>query len=187
MSEPTVPPQDPSTARAAEQPGGRGERPWTVVVLTEEALGEVDAGNVAALHEGEDVRHVVVVPADTERNLLADVLDHLSLGELRDALAAARAGRPDPERARADAETALQQTLAALRALGLRAEGRTSGDDPVPVVRELLRTEPDAREVVVVTRPHAVEDTFHTDWASRARDALGVPVLHLYAGTMRLG
>ncbi|NAZ88000.1 hypothetical protein GTR00_18130 [Kineococcus sp. T90] len=158
-----------------------------MVVLTEEALGEVDAGNIAALHEGEDVRHVVVVPADTERNLLADVLDHLSLGELRDALAAARARRPDPQRARADAETALARTLEELRALGLRAEGRTSGDDPVPVVRELLRTEPDARELVVVTRPHAVEDTFHTDWASRARDTLGVPVLHLYAGTMRLG
>jgi hypothetical protein len=44
-----------------------------------------------------------------------------------------------------------------------------------------------AQEVVVVTEPHAVEDTFHTDWASRAREALGVPVLHMYAGDWRLG
>jgi hypothetical protein len=41
--------------------------------------------------------------------------------------------------------------------------------------------------VVVVTRPHAVEDTFHRDWASRARERLGVPVLHVYGGTTFLG
>jgi hypothetical protein len=44
-----------------------------------------------------------------------------------------------------------------------------------------------ASEVIVVTEPHAVEDTFHTDWASRARETLGVPVLHMYAGDWRLG
>ncbi len=184
VSHPAVPPVD----QPAEQaPRDGADAPWTVVVLTEEALGLIDAGNIAALHEDEDVHHVVVVPADTERNLLADVLDHLSLGELRAALEEVRAGRPDPERARVDAETALARSLEQLRALGLDAEGRTSGDDPVPVVRELLGALPGARELVVVTRPHAVEDTFHTDWASRARDTLGVPVLHLYAGTTRLG
>jgi len=45
----------------------------------------------------------------------------------------------------------------------------------------------DVREVAVVTYPHAVEDTLHTDWASRAREDLQVPVLHLYAGTSELG
>ena len=44
-----------------------------------------------------------------------------------------------------------------------------------------------AREVVVATYPHLVEDTFHRDWASRARDVLRVPVLHLYLGTSELG
>ncbi|MCI2238952.1 hypothetical protein MO973_29535 [Paenibacillus sp. TRM 82003] len=184
MSHPAVPSADQPEERTAQE---AADASWTVVVLTEEALGEIDAGNIAALHEGESVRHVVVVPADTERNLLADVLDHLSLGELRAALEEVRAGKPDPQRARADAETALARSVAELRSLGLAAEGRTSGDDPMPVVRELLLEEEDARELVVVTRPHAVEDTFHTDWASRARDTLGVPVLHLYAGTMRLG
>ncbi|WP_432485586.1 hypothetical protein [Kineococcus esterisolvens] len=184
MSHPAVPPADQPEERTPQE---SADAPWTVVVLTEEALGEIDAGNIAALHRDEPVRHVVLVPADTERNLLVDVLDHLSLGELRAALEEVRAGRPDPERARAGAESALARTLEELRSLGLHAEGRTTGDDPMPAVREVLRTEPDARELVVVTRPHAVEDTFHTDWASRARDTLGVPVLHLYAGTMRLG
>ena len=41
--------------------------------------------------------------------------------------------------------------------------------------------------VVVVTDPHAVEDTFRQDWASKARDALDLPVLHLYRGTSMLG
>jgi len=165
---------------------------WTVVVLTEEAFGDVDARNVAELHAdaraaGDDVRHLVLVPADTRRSLLSGVLDHLSLGELKEALAEVREGQPDRSEARADAETALTATLTALRALGLNAEGRTTADDPLPAVREALTGEPDARELVVVTRPHAVEDTLHTDWASRARDALGVPVLHVYAGTTRLG
>ena len=168
------------------------ESSWTVVVLTEEAFGDLDARNVAGLHAdaraaGDDVRHLVLVPADTGRSLLAGVLDHLSLGELRAALAEVRQGHPDPARARADAEAALAATLAALRAAGLSAEGRTTGDDPLPAVREAIAEGGDVRELVVVTRPHAVEDTFHTDWASRARDALGVPVLHVYAGTTRLG
>jgi len=39
----------------------------------------------------------------------------------------------------------------------------------------------------VVTLPHALEDTFRRDWASRAREDLRVPVLHLYLGTNQLG
>ena len=48
-------------------------------------------------------------------------------------------------------------------------------------------TNSDADEVIIVTMPHAVEDTFHSDWASRARETLGVPVLHFYTGTNLLG
>ncbi len=59
-------------------------------------------------------------------------------------------------------------------------------DDPIPALRRAVR-EHGAREVVVVTAPHAVEDTLHRDWASRARDEVGVPVLHVYAGTTFLG
>ncbi|MEZ0166715.1 hypothetical protein AB2L27_18305 [Kineococcus sp. LSe6-4] len=185
-----MPPQNlPPNASPSASPN---TSPWTVVVLTEEAFGDVDAGNVARLHaaeraEGQDVRHLVLVPADTRRSLLADVVDKLSLGEVREAFADLGGDRPDSAEARAEAETALRATVEALRAEGLNAEGRTTGSDPLPAVRQALAEEPDARELVVVTRPHAVEDTFHTDWASRARDDLGVPVLHVYAGTTRLG
>jgi hypothetical protein len=39
--------------------------------------------------------------------------------------------------------------------------------------------EVDAREAIILTRPHVVAEFFHVDWSSRARRKLGVPVLHL--------
>ena len=55
-------------------------------------------------------------------------------------------------------------------------------DGMVAKVREL-----GAGQAVVITRPHAVADTFHTDWATKAQDKLGLPVLHLYAGSGFIG
>jgi len=156
-----------------------------VVVLTEEALGDDDAARITALHPDDTLTYRVLVPADTDRNLLVDVLDHLSLFELRAALGELRR-EPDEATARAGAQQALEQSLAALRAAGAEADGSVTEDDPLPSLERAVGAH-SAREVVVVTRPHAVEDTFHTDWASRARDSLGVPVLHVYAGTTFLG
>lgn len=157
-----------------------------IVVLTEQALDSDDAERIAQLHEGEDLSYRVLVPADTDRNLLADVLDHLSLGELRAALDALRGREPKADQARVTADEALGASLAALRGLGAQADGEVTQDDPLPALSTAV-TAYGAREIVVVTRPHAVEDTFHRDWASRARERLGVPVLHVYAGTSFLG
>ena len=158
----------------------------SIVLLTEQVLDPGDARRITALHEGEQLEYHVLVPADTERNLLVDVVDHLSLLQLRKALDAVRGSEPGGDQARATATEALEQSLESLRSLGLTAHGSVTEDDPLPAVRtEVERL--GAREVVVVTRPHAVEDTFHRDWASRARDVLGVPVLHVYAGTTFLG
>jgi hypothetical protein len=157
-----------------------------IVILTEQALGAGDAARIAGLHEGETLDYHVLVPADTERNLLVDVVDHLSMLELREALDAVRGREPGDDRARATAEQALSSSLEALQSLGVQADGDVTQDDPLPAVKSEVAAR-GAREVVVVTRPHAVEDTFHRDWASRARDELGVPVLHVYAGTTFLG
>lgn len=157
-----------------------------IVILTEQALDAADAGRILALHDGEQLDYHVLVPADTERNLLVDVIDHLSMLRLRQALEAVRGHEPTGDAARASAERALQASLEALRGLGKSAQGHVTQDDPLPAVKsEVDRL--GAREVVVVTRPHALEDTFHRDWASRAREDLGVPVLHVYAGTTFLG
>ena len=63
----------------------------TIVVLTEDTLAAADVEHITALHAGRDARYHVLVPADTERNLLVSLIDHLSLGEMREALDEARA------------------------------------------------------------------------------------------------
>jgi len=156
----------------------------SIVLLTEEALTTADAERLTRLHADEEVRYRVLVPADVERNLLADVLDHLSLFQLREALEAVRG---DEEPSRAEAATALEQSLAALAGVGVPAEGLVIEGDPVTELQKAVVADASTQEVIVVTRPHAVEDTFHTDWASRARELLGVPVLHVYAGSSFLG
>lgn len=172
---------EPTTA----QTGARADERDIIVVLTEQALGDDDAARIAALHEGESLDYRVLVPADTQRNLLVDMLNHLSLFELRKALHGLR-GEPDVKGARVTATEALDASLAALQGRGMVAVGDVTEDDPLPALVSAVQQH-DAREVIVVTRPHAVEDTFHTDWASRARDVVGVPVLHVYAGTTFLG
>lgn len=155
-----------------------------IVVLTEEALSAADAQRLTALHADESVRYRVLVPADVARNLLADVLDHLSLFQLREAWEAAR-GEEEPTRA--GAAVALKQSVAALIAAGVPADGVVIEHDPVAELQKEVAADGETQEVIVVTRPQLVEDTFHRDWASRAREVLGVPVLHVYAGSSFLG
>jgi predicted RNase H-like HicB family nuclease len=156
----------------------------TIILLTEEALRSSDVANIRSLH-GDDLDVTVLVPADTEQNVVTEIINHLSLFELKEAWDAITE-KEDPEEARQEASEALEQTVAALEAAGLRATGTVVDDDPLPALTQAV-TNADADEVIIVTRPHAVEDTFHADWASRARETLGVPVLHFYTGTNFLG
>lgn len=156
--------------------------PTVTVVLTEVALTPADADRMVRLHQ-DDRSFFVLAPADSERNLLVDVLDHLSLLELREALQAARG---QEEVTTQEAEQALAASLAVLHACGAQADGVIAKGDPVAAI-EAAVAEQGATEVVVLTRPHAVEDTLHTDWASKARERLGVPVLHVYAGSSWIG
>jgi hypothetical protein len=158
----------------------------TILVLTEDTLAAADVAHILSLHEGETLAYRVLVPADTERNVLVSLVDQLSLGELREALDTVLGREPGPTEAVADAAERLADSLAAFADAGVDASGTVVDDDPLPALRSAVASE-GAREVVVVTYPHALEDTFHRDWASRARDDLRVPVLHLYAGTSELG
>lgn len=157
----------------------------TIVVLVEDALSPDDVAHVLALHPDEDLAYRVLAPADTDRPLLPWVLDSLSLGELREAWERATGHEPSAPQAKATAEQQLASSLAAFQDAGTTATGAVVADDPLPALRAELAQ--GAREIVVATYPHLVEDTFHTDWASRARDELHVPVLHLYLGTSELG
>ncbi len=158
----------------------------TILVLTEDTLADSDVEHILGLHEDEVTDYRVLVPADTQRPLLVSLIDELSMGDLREALELVLGREPEPVEARADAADALTESLVAFGAAGRRATGEVVEDDPLPALRRAVAGG-DVREIVVVTYPHAVEDTFHRDWASRARDELHVPVLHLYSGTNELG
>ena len=157
----------------------------TIILLTEEALRPSDVENIRTLHGDESLTITVLVPADTERNVVASIIDHLSLFELKEAWQTIVDKETDAE-ARQEAGASLEQTVASLQAIGATVTGTVVDDDPLPALSQAV-TNSDADEVIIVTMPHAVEDTFHQDWASRARETLGVPVLHFYTGTNLLG
>jgi hypothetical protein len=93
---------------------------------------------------------------------------------------------PDPTQERAKAAETLSVSLAALEGLGSGVTGEVVDGGAVSGLVSKVR-ETGAAQAVVITRPHAVADTFHTDWANKAQDQLGVPVLHLYAGSGFIG
>lgn len=154
----------------------------SLVVLAERALSPADAERLVALHDPDRPAVRVLVPAGGRRNVLVDVLDHLSLLELREAVGAVQGHvERTPEQAEAD----VRASVTALQGLGCEASGKAVTQDPVSALDAEVRA--GAEEVVIVTTPHAVEDTLHRDWASVARDRLGVPVLHVYADSSWVG
>ncbi|BAS08619.1 hypothetical protein AHiyo4_20410 [Arthrobacter sp. Hiyo4] len=50
-----------------------------IVILTEEPLGADDRVNIERLVDGQDTPLVLLVPGNTERHLLVDFLENLSL------------------------------------------------------------------------------------------------------------
>ena len=158
----------------------------TIIVLTEDTLSRYDVEKLLALHEGETYAYRVLVPADTDQPLVASIIDSLSMGELREAWNRARGKEPSVPEATATADERLAGSIAAFAAAGREATGAVVDDDPLPALQAAV-ADGDAIEVAVVTYPHMVEDTLHQDWASRAREELQVPVLHLYSGTSEVG
>jgi len=156
-----------------------------IVILTEEPLGADDRVNIERLVNGADANLVVLVPANTERNLLVDFLEHLSLLEISKAFRDLGQA-PDPAAERSEAAQTLAASLGALSGLGSGVTGEVVEGGAVKGLVSKVR-ELGAGQAVVITRPHAVADTFHTDWANKAQDQLGIPVLHLYAGSGFIG
>ncbi|ROR90499.1 hypothetical protein [Nocardioides aurantiacus] len=163
----------------ARRPGAS----YDVVVLVEQPLSPTDVSNLVALHEGVDepVRYHVLLPVEDPAARVESAIGALGTGEmltsppvLVDAEAAEELRHDVRERCDADVAAA----VASLEGTGARAVGLAVTGEPVDA---LVRRagEVDAREVIVLTRPHVVAELFHVDWTSRARRKLGVPVLHL--------
>lgn len=156
---------------------------YEVVLLVEQALSADDAARVRFLHEGieEPLRYTVLIPVEDAAARIEAAMGSLSGAELGAAstfalsetdLAAVR------EESRRAADADLAASTAALTALGVEAAGRLVPESPIGALQAAV-AELDAREVIVLTRPHVVAEFLHLDWTSQARRHLGVPVLHL--------
>ncbi|WP_235778352.1 hypothetical protein [Sinomonas notoginsengisoli] len=157
-----------------------------ILILTEVALGPSERKAVEGLLSGGGPELEVLVPSGRKRRLVIDFLDHLSMLEFGKAVEGLSDKGPDPQAARSIAQTALNTSIAALEGLGAEVTGNIVEGDPVQALADRAASI-GAEQAVVVTLPHAVEDTFHTDWANQAQRKLGIPVLHLYAGTGFIG
>jgi hypothetical protein len=160
---------------------GRGT--YDVVLLVEQALTAADAQQVRSLHsEIEDpvVYHVLLPLEDAAARIEAS-LGTLGAGDLMAAPALAM-NDVDIDALRRECEenssSDLQRTLKAIAAAGGTAQGKVTSEPPVDALAALVSAV-DAREAIILTRPHVVAEFFHVDWTSRARRKLGVPVLHL--------
>ena len=155
---------------------------YRILLLSEHTLVDHDAARIAQLHGDEEVEIHLLIPADADHNRLIEALDEVALGNLRDAL---EDDDPTPEQAELEAMHAVNESIARLTAAGLTARGSVTGSNPLPAALEAVRLD-DADEVIVVTPPHIIQAGLHRDWASRLRDDLKLPVLHVVSGTDRV-
>ncbi len=161
------------------------EPTYDVVLLAEQALSEVDAREVVALHEeletDQEVVYHVLIPVEDAAARVEATLGSLGAGE---PLVAPALAMNDLDIAEVRKECvqrsdeALQSSLAKLRAAGAEAKGHTVEEPPVDALAKAIGAV-DGREAIILTRPHLVAEFFHLDWTSKARRKLEVPVLHL--------
>jgi hypothetical protein len=156
---------------------------YNVVLLIEQALTPTDAVQVRSLHEGveEPVVYHVLLPLEDAAARIESAMGSLSAGEVLASPAMAM-GDVDLEAVRRDcqerSDTDLAATMAALRATGATATGEIIADPPINALVAKVAAV-DAREAIILTRPHVVQEFFHVDWSSKARRKIGVPILHL--------
>ncbi|MDQ6642289.1 MAG: hypothetical protein M3Y66_07340 [Actinomycetota bacterium] len=155
---------------------------YPVVLLIEQELSAQDAKQVRGLHdEIEDtVRYHVLLPVEDAAVRVESAMGALGTGEMMpSALMVDESDVQDMQAdLLADARAALAHSVAAMEAVGAKAVGDLLETDPVEGLIAKVG-EIEAREAIILTRPHVVSEFFHMDWTSRARRKLGVPVLHL--------
>lgn len=155
---------------------------YEVIVLTEHEITPADAAQIHGLHAEitDQVRYHVLLPAEDAAARLETTMGTLAAGDmfaapivLDDAdLEAVR------EEFREEAERQVAVSLENLGAAPFQAVGRVVEGPAIDALAAATRAD-HAREAIVLTSPHLVQEFFHVDWASQARRKLGVPVLHL--------
>jgi hypothetical protein len=154
---------------------------YNVVLLIEQALTRQDAEQVWSLHNEveEPVRYRVLLPVENAATTIESGIG--ALGAADGIAIPALSGVDLEDLQRELIETChrdLDASVAALTEAGAHATGEPVSADPIATLAAKVQ-ELDAREAIILTRPHVVAEFFHLDWTSRARRKLGVPVLHL--------
>lgn len=154
---------------------------YNVILLVEQALSAQDAEQVWSLHNemDEPVRYHLLMPVENAAGTIESGIGALGAA---DGLAIPALSGQELEELQRDlldqCNRDVEASIAALASLGAAAQGQPITADPVAALAAKV-AELDAREAIILTRPHIVAEFFHLDWTSRARRKLGVPVLHL--------
>lgn len=147
---------EPKEAEPAVWARGRDERRRLLVVANETVAGRALRDEVVRrVRGGEDV--LVVCPA------LNSQLRHWT---------------SDEDRARAEAQARLEESLAALADEGVRARGQVGDADPVQAVEDALRTF-GADEIVVSTHPPGRSNWLERGVVERVRERFPCPIHHV--------
>lgn len=156
---------------------------YDVVLLIESELSAADAARVHSLHstiEDQVVYHVLV-PVEDAAARVEQSLGLLSAGEMM-ATPGITLSQEEAEAVRQEcqerSESELGGCMSKLAESGAQVHGCVVAGNPVDALADKV-AEVNAREVIILTRPHVVAEFFHVDWTSKARRRLGVPILHL--------
>jgi universal stress protein family protein len=84
----------------------------------------------------------------------------------------------DEDEARAAAQARLDESLAALAAVGVDAQGQVGDDDPIRAIEDALRTF-GADEIVLSTHPPGRSNWLETGVVERARERFECPLAHV--------
>jgi hypothetical protein len=156
---------------------------YNVIVLAEQALSDGDAAEVVSLHDGIDEprRYHVLIPCENAAARVETALGALAASEVL-AAPPVLTGDLDAAEAQAEIDAHAQNdvgvSVAAIERAGHAAGGEFSSQEPIDALVRVVQQRK-ADEVIVMTRPHVVQEFLHLDWTHKARRRLGVPVLHL--------
>jgi hypothetical protein len=155
---------------------------YDVVLLIERQLSELDAEQVASLHEDIDdpVSYHVVLPVEEAAARMESSMGSLLGPEFVPPTAPMSGEELVRLQHECDdsARRGMDATISLLEATGHQADGRCTKRDPIETLAAMVK-EHEAAEAIVLTEPHVVKEFFHLDWTSRARRKLKVPILHL--------
>lgn len=156
---------------------------YDVVLLIEQPLSTQDAQQVRGLHEDveEPVRYHVLLPVEDAAARVESAMGSLAASEVMasPALVMNDVNLEDVQRELLDrCRNDVTACIKRLQDAGADAVGEVVSVDPIEGLSAKVSSV-DAREAIILTRPHIVSEFFHLDWTSRARRKIGVPVLHL--------